>query len=726
MRDGIDELIRVHDEFYILASSPRVDDRTRVLKHGDSFAVLDRFGDMAPVGFGELGLYHEGTRFLSRLGLTLGRQRPLLLSSTVTADNSRLIVDLTNPDLPAGESAVVPRGTVHVGRETLLGEGVLYERIRVVNYGSSVVEVALHLRLDADYSDIFEVRGMLRERRGERMPAARQPQGLVFGYVGLDGVTRRTRIRCSQTPQFESDEELRFDLRLAEQEAWSLDLAVGCELNDRAGPVVAYEEALGRAGERLERARRRDCEITTSNETFDDWLRRSLADLHMMTTDTPQGPYPYAGTPWFSAPFGRDGVITALEMLWVNADIARGVLGFLAATQAEGYDDAKDAQPGKILHEARGGEMAGLGEVPFGRYYGSVDSTPLFVMLAAAYFRRTGDLEMVRSLWPHVERALGWLDHDGDPDHDGFIEYQRASPHGLVQQGWKDSYDSVFHADGTLVLDGPVALCEVQGYAYAARQGGAVLARALGLHPRAEALLAQAETLRERFEAAFWCEELSTYALALDGAKRPCRVRSSNAGHCLYTGIARPDRAARVAATLMEPDSFSGWGIRTLSMRERRFNPMSYHDGSVWPHDNALIAQGMSRYGILDGVTRVMSGLFDASVEVDVQRRPELFCGFPRRPGAGPTLYPVACAPQAWAAGAVCMLLAACLGIAIDAPARRVSLHRPVLPDFIDEIVVRRLCVGDTSTDLRFERHGRDVGVHVVRREGPLEVVMVM
>jgi glycogen debranching enzyme len=726
MRASVDELIRVQDEFYILASSPRVDDRTRVLKQGNTFAVFDRFGDVAPVGFGELGLYHDGTRFLSRFGLTFGRQRPLILSSTVTADNTRLVVDLANPDLPLADGSVIQRGTLHVGRETLLNEGVCYERLQVSNFGIGGVQIDLHLRLDADFADIFEVRGTKRREAGRRLPIVQEACGPLFAYEGRDGVTRKTRVCCSQHPDYVSAEELRFALELGGQQQWVLVITIGCETDSRRAAVVSYDDALKRITTDLEHAQREDCTITTSNHSFDDWIERSLADLHMMVTQTVHGPYPYAGTPWFSTPFGRDGIITALETLWVNPAIARGVLAFLAAHQAESYNPVQDAQPGKILHESRGGEMAALGEVPFGRYYGSVDSTPLFVMLAGAYHLHTGDLEFAQALWPHVERALEWMARDGDPDRDGFLEYQRSAPTGLVQQGWKDSFDSVMHADGTLVLEGPVALCEVQGYAYAARQAAASLALALGHEDRAATLAREAETLRDRFERAFWCDDLGTYALALDGDKRPCRVRTSNAGHCLFTGIARQDRAERVTQTLLAEDSFSGWGIRTLSTREVRYNPMSYHDGSVWPHDNAIVAAGFARYRQHRAALRILTGLFDSTETFELRRMPELFCGFPRRRDAGPTLYPVACAPQSWAAGSVFLLLASCLGLEIDAPRCRIALHRPVLPEYLDFIEVRQLRAGRGSADLRFERHGEDVSVHVAQKRGPIEVVIVM
>jgi glycogen debranching enzyme len=712
------------DPYYIVAPAPLAGERDRVLKQGDTFAVFDHHGDIRPVGMKEQGLFHEGTRFLSCLVLRLGRAEPLFLSSTVKEDNALLAVDLTNPDIREGDQVAVPRGTVHVFRGIFLWEGVCYQRIRLRNYGAARVQVSFALRFEADFTDIFEVRGSQRPRRGRALAPERSDDTVALGYEGLDGVIRRTRLNFSPAPHQFTANEAHFTVALDSQQEATFQLTVACESGARPPQLRSYEEGLEQTSGALAATKARSADLYTSNQQFNDWLNRSLADLDMLISQTPHGLYPYAGVPWFSTPFGRDGLITALQTLWLNPDIARGVLTYLAATQADATVPEQDAEPGKILHETRGGEMAALKEIPFGRYYGSVDATPLFVVLAGAYYERTADRALAEAMWPHVERALNWIDTYGDRDGDGFVEYFRATPEGLAQQGWKDSHDSVFHVDGTLAR-GPIALCEVQGYVYAARRGAARLAVALGAMDAADELARQAEALRKRFEAAFWCEDLGTYALALDGEKRPCKVRTSNPGHCLFTGIVAPDRARRVALNLLDPRSFSGWGVRTVAEGEARFNPMSYHNGSIWPHDNALIAAGLARYRLKEEAGRVLGGMLDTSLFVDLHRLPELFSGFRRRPGEGPTLYPVACSPQAWSAGAVFHMLQACLGLRIEAATGRLYLHYPLLPEFLQEVRIRGIRVGAGSVDLQFSRYSEDVGVTVLARTGELEVVVL-
>jgi glycogen debranching enzyme len=711
------------DPFYIVAASPLADEQNRVLKHGETFAVFDHCGDIKPAGLGEEGVYYEGTRFLSCLLLRLGEDRPMFLSSTVKQDNDLLTVDMTNLDVRSG-TQTIPRGTLHLFRAKLLWEATCYERIRIRNYGPNAVATSLTLNFLADFADIFEVRGTRRARKGRRLQTVIQQKTIVLGYEGLDGVVRRTRLEFTPAPTVLTENAVRFDLSLPPKGEATLEVTATCEIDHGSPPVLSYERAQAAGLRAFQEARADACQIDTTNERFNDWLNRTVADLYMMVTETDQGPYPYAGVPWFSTAFGRDGIITALECLWLDPGLARGVLAYLAATQADEVNPERDAEPGKILHETRRGEMAALGEIPFGRYYGSVDATPLFVLLAGAYYERTADHAFLESIWPNVERALQWIDTYGDLDGDGFVEYARHSSTGLVHQGWKDSHDAVFHADGTSA-SAPIALCEVQGYVYAAKRGAADLAAAMGHTDRATELQTQAQRLQERFEEAFWLEDLSTYALALDGDKRPCRVRTSNAGQCLFTGIADPEHARRIGQSLLGEDAFSGWGVRTVAATEPRYNPMSYHNGSIWPHDNALIAWGLSRYGLMVPVLDILTGMFDASLFVDLHRLPELFCGFARRPGEGPTHYPVACAPQSWAAATVFLLLQSCLGLQISATWRQISLHHPILPEFLREVCIRNLSVGPASVDLLLRRHKSDVALDVLRKDGEAEILLV-
>jgi glycogen debranching enzyme len=702
-----------------------VADRTRVLKHGDTFAVFDQCGDITRGGLGEQGLYHHGTRHLSRFELELDGRPPFFLGSTVRDENDQLAVALTNFDVVDDDEVRVPLGTLHLALKTFLWDGTCYQQLRIKNHGLASVAASVDLHFAADYADVFELGGKKRKARGEDLSAEVTADCVILGYRGLDHVVRRTVLAFSPAPTVLTASTARYRFSLRPQAELGLQAAIACERGPSAARRLRFEDARRESECEVGRYRAWSCHLRTSNGQINAWVDRAVSDLHMMTTALPTGPYPYAGVPWLNTPFGRDGIITALECLWLRPALARGVLGFLASTQATRLVPEEDAEPGKILHESRGGEMATLREVPFGRYYGSVDATPLFVLLAGAYYERTGDRDFMKTLWPNIEAALGWIDHHGDRDDDGLVEYQRQSSDGLLHQGWKDSDHAVFHADGSLA-EGPIALCEVQGYVYAARRAAATIALMLGRAERAAELTRQAEVLRLRFETMFWCEDLSTYALALDGQKRPCRVRTSNAGQCLFTGIVHRERASRLARTLLGPDSFSGWGVRTLAAGEVRYNPMSYHNGSVWPHDNALIAHGLARYGFGDLALQIWSGQFEAGMYFDLHRLPELFCGFPQDPGEGPIAYPVACAPQAWSAASVFLLFQACLGLTIDGPERRVYFTRPRLPASLGELRIHNLEVGETTVDLLLRRREHDVGVDVLRRDGDVQFMVVM
>lgn len=709
------------DAFYISATQSATRPRCS-LKHNDTFLVLDSHGDVGASAEATDGLFHSDTRFLSRLELLVDDVPPLLLGFNLRDDNASLAVDLTNPDLMSGRRIALEKDTLHILRTVFLWQDTAYQRIGLRNYGGEAVDVRVSILFANDFADLFEVRGARRPRRGTQTSQQRGNDQVLLNYHGLDGKLRRTTLTFDPPPDRLTTNAAVYDLHVGPKETRPIFVAAGC--SETENRPVRFMRALIAARRDLRKMTRDRTSAETSNDLFNEMLCRSAADLEMLMTETPQGRYPYAGIPWFSTTFGRDGLITAMQMLWWSPDVAKGVLHRLAAYQAKTTDPQADAEPGKILHEMRGGEMATLREVPFGLYYGSVDSTPLFVMLAGLYLERTGDISTIKALWPSIEAALQWMAGPGDPDGDGFVEYKRATDQGLANQGWKDSNDAIFHADGRLA-EGEIALAEVQGYVYAAKRMAASCARRIGRYDQALQLENEAAAFAEQFEAAFWCPEIGTYALALDGAKKPCAVRASNAGQLLFTGIVAPERAKLVGRELLRPHFFSGWGIRTVASGEARFNPMSYHNGSIWPHDNALIALGLANYGMKRFVERVFGGLFSAATYMEHRRLPELFCGFQRLRGHGPTLYPVACSPQAWAAATPFTLLEACLGLEFDPFANEIRLRNPRLPAFLDEVVLRNLQLGASRVDLRVRRHNESVSLDTPRVEGGIRVSVV-
>jgi glycogen debranching enzyme len=718
----VDPVTESPEPFSVSAKVSLQERRYRTIKAGDTFGVFDHGGDILSAPGGVDGLYHHDTRHLSQFDLTVGGTQPLLLSSSLATDGVMITSDLSNAMVSDLGAAGLDQGVIHVQRSVFLQEGTCHGRLAVRSFAFVRHRVRLELRFAADFADLFEVRGMHRERRGERLPALPAGDSVTLSYSGLDGVVRATRLTFEPSPQTLTSDSAVFDLELEPGGRTTVFLEVRCspEATVRHRPRAAFLAAYVQSKRRLRASAARAAVISSDHEALNATLQRAANDLRMLITDKPTGPYPYAGIPWFSTAFGRDALITARLLLGMDPTIARGVLAFLALEQATDFDPASEAEPGKILHEMRGGEMAALREVPFRRYYGSVDATPLFVTLAGAYLDRTGDLASVRLLWPHIEMALGWMERQADAD--GFVSYERSTDEGLANQGWKDSYDSISHADGTLAR-GAIALCEVQGYVFAAYRAGAAIAHRLGFDARAVALETAAEHLRQRFENRFWCEHLSTYALALDGDGRQCQVRSSNAGHLLMTGIASPERGRRVAKGLMDVGFFTGWGIRTLATGEARYNPMSYHNGSVWPHDNALIALGLVGLGLRADTARLLEGMQAASAAMDLRRLPELFCGFHRRPGQGPTAYPVACAPQAWAAATIPAFVLACLGLSFDPAAHTIRFNRPYLPAFLDRLTLRNLSMGDARISVLISRTLGEVSVSVIKREGDIQVV---
>jgi glycogen debranching enzyme len=695
---------------------PRVPQRLFALKDRDTFLVCDSHGDIAGAAD---GLFQDDTRILSRWELTLGDRTPTLLSGALSQDNVFFTSHGLNRAIPAPAGPVMPPGIVHLERKRFLWGERLYKRLRLTNYSTEPIAIPLIFRFAADFRDMFEVRGAIRRRRGAIAQPELGPSSIRFRYEGLDDVSRTSVVAFSDAPVRLTPEEAEFQFQLEPDACCELYVEVGA--TEQATPSrERFRAAAARARFAMRGRQRRGARITSNGRLFNGWIDKSRADLALLTTPMETGPYPYAGIPWFSTAFGRDGIITAWQILWFEPALAKGVLSYLAAHQATETSAFRDSEPGKIMHETRRGEMSALREVPFGRYYGGVDTTPLFVALAGAYGQRTGDYAQLDRWWPALERAAGWITMMADRHPLGLIAYARAMDGGLTNQGWKDSGDSIFHADGRFPA-GPVALVEVQGYAYAAYRTMAELTARRGDNEAAEGWSARAQALRATVEEKFWMPQEEFYGIALDGRNDLCQVVASNPGHLLFTGLPRADRAEKVARRLMSADFFSGWGLRTLANDQVRYNPMSYHNGSVWPHDTALSALGLSYYGERRGVVKVTAAMFEAAMRFDM-RLPELWCGFPRAAGEPPVAYPVACLPQAWAAGSVFMLLQACLGLQVQGEAAEVEIRDPQLPIGIDRLNVEGLQVGDGAIDLVFERQGARVAVHSNSRGPRLRV----
>ena len=716
------DLIAVGDQYYILASTFTADLPKLVLKHDEAFFVADRRGDFPDVPDSEFGFYVGGTRFLDRFDLRLHGQRPLLLNSAVSGDNLQVAVDLTNADAHDGDVILLAGRTLHLGRRLTLYGRQLSQTLTIESFAALPVRVDLDWRFGSDFADVFEVRGLRRERRGEHLAPVCEGATVRLAYRGLDKVVRTTLLSFQPPPQEVMSGAVIYRLTVPAGGRLELSVTVATsETEALPGWRLSLPEIVHRRRDESQGLSQQTSRITTSHGGLTGWLRRSRADLHMLLTETADGSIPYAGIPWYVAPFGRDSLITALQMLPFEPQIARGTLRFLARHQGTRDEPFTDQEPGRILHELRTGEMAACREIPFIPYYGSVDATPLFVMLMAEYVRWTGDRALALELWPALELALGWILGRGSGD--GYLTYDCRSPRGLGNQGWKDSHDAVMHASGELAAS-PIAVVEAQGYKYAALLGGADVADLLGHGDAAPALREAARRLRERFETDFWDDRQAFYALALDGERRPCRVTASNPAHCLWAGIASAGHAKAVADRLMAEDMFSGWGLRSLSAREKLYNPMSYHNGSVWPHDTAIAAAGLRRYGHIDAFLSITSALFDAALEWEGSRMPELFCGFERAPGLGPTRYPVACSPQAWAAGVPFHLLGAMLGLSPDARDNRINLIHPVLPSWLDWVEIRDLRLRDSSLDFVVSRGSQTAAVELLSRRGDAELVV--
>ena len=699
-----------------------------VLKGGAFYLLTDELGDVSADARG-LGLYCGDTRVVSRLELRFGWGKPALLGSG--GDDWRGTVRLSNPECGPEPGPALAARSIGIARERSVAGG-LSERVVISNRTADAVPVAMELSVGVDDADIFEVRGYLpRGSRGERLPTLVREDGrIAFRYRGLDGLTRLTRLDAdrpdtvSPAPGAPGALALRWGLVVPPGGAVSVGWRVRTSLaptGDEAAldPFAPAEAAPAPRNEPSATA------VVSGDADFDRVVSRALSDLDMLSTPGP-GPgetYIAAGVPWYTALFGRDSLIAGLQTLAFRPAIALAALDAIAARQAAAVDDWRDAQPGKMLHELRTGEMARSGAIPHTPYYGSADSTPLWLVLLAAAYDWTGDRAMVERLWPNALAALRWIDEYG-AGPDGFVAYERRSPLGLLNQGWKDRAGSICDRRGVAV-DSPVALAEVQGYVYAAKLGMARLSRTRGDTGLASRLEAEAAGLRDRFEAAFWLPDERFYAMAIGAGGRLADAIGSNAGHCLWSGIVSPGRAVDVAARLAGPGMDSGWGVRTYAAGQPAYNPMGYHTGSVWPHDNGIAVAGLRRYGFDEEADMIARQVFGAAGEFRGSRLPELYCGFGREAGEAPVPYPVTCSPQAWAAGAPLHMLSSLLGLDARADAGELVVSRPRLPSWLDTVRVEGIAVGGTTADLSFRRRGAETLVEVARSDPGLRVLVL-
>ncbi|HEX7089747.1 MAG TPA: glycogen debranching N-terminal domain-containing protein [Longimicrobiales bacterium] len=692
-----------------------------VLKENRFFLLTDAAGNIAPAGACEMGLFFEDTRFLSHYELLTAGGKPDVLSSQA----ARVFVsqiDLTITDREFGGEFTEPKNFMHIRREQLLDDSMADQMV-FTNYLGRPVEFWAELRFAADFADIFEVRGAFRPRRGQFFRPLVGETEVVWVYRGLDGVLRRTRLQFSLPPDELEDRRALWRFPMQPRDSVRLEVRIFAEAaGDAAPPARPFGARLSALRAAYDEWRQGSTQFRSDDDFFNAALDQAIVDLRALMVDVGGERVIAAGIPWFTTPFGRDSIITSLEVLPVSPAIARACLRFLASLQGTRVDEFTEEEPGKIPHELRRGEMAACREVPHVPYYGSADATPLFAFLLAETVRWTADLDFARELLPAAERALAWIDNYGDLDGDGFVEYIRRSPRGLLNQGWKDSHDGVVFPDGTLPRQ-PIALVEVQGYVVAAKQGMAALYEVLGDAARAAKLRDEASALAERIRETFWMEDLGYFALALDGEKRQVPTITSNPGHLLLAGVPTPEQARRMAEVLLGEHMFSGWGIRTVARTQPIYNPLSYHNGTVWPHDNALIAMGFARYGLRREAGTILGALFDTSLYFRYHRLPELFCGIWRGETDAPVAYPVSCSPQAWAAGALFPIVQAVLGIEPHATREELHLVRPYLPPRFRYLDVLRLRVGASRVSLQFNRVGERTMANVLAVEGePLNV----
>jgi glycogen debranching enzyme len=720
--ERLEEQVRLMEgaERFVMSVPKR---RRLVIKEGELFLYSDEEGHLPAGENSPLGLYFRDTRFLSRLEMTIGGKAPVLLSSTADRDYA-CSAEFTNLETGGVTGTRIPQTSLHVRRTRLISDSV-HELLRVKNHHSEPVDVLLDLTFEADFADMFEVRGYRRRKHGTRLAPKVTPDTLTLAYYGVDEVLRKTIVRFEQKPLTISGGTVTFRLTLAPRERRLLRFSIEV-VEPGAPPVSGGDFSAKLAGLRHDYDRwfAESTDIFTDNEQATAVLRRGQSDLRMLLTRTPQGRVVAAAVPWFVAPFGRQAIFSALETLMLDTRPAVETVQFLTRMQGKGENSYREEEPGKIMHELRHGELAALKAIPHTPYYGAVDTTALYLVLICEIVMWTGDLEFFELLRGPIETALHWIDAYGDIDGDGFVEYQRRSRAGLVNQGWRDAHNAIVHADGSLA-EGPIALAEVQGYVYHAKRRLATVFGQLGDVDLSERLQAEGQALKARFNEAFWMEDEGYVAMALDGDKRPVRTIVSTGGHCLWARIIADEHVPAVVRRLMAPDMFSGWGVRTMSKQAVAYNPMSYYDGSVWPFDNALIVRGLKKHGFAQEANRIAGAMFAAATAHEYERLPEFFCGFTRQAINRPVAYPMACSPDATAAGSMFMILQSLLGLYANAEENVLYIHNPVLPKWLGEVEVSNLRVGRSTLDLRFRRDGNQTRFSVRDKRGGARVVVV-
>ena len=701
---------------------PRVIEDIRdalIIREGGLFLLTDTDGSIPLNNDSGFGLYHNDTRYLSGWDLSLIGVEPIVLLSTAEMGFGEEQV-MTNPELVNEQGEILPSGSLEIRRQRVLDE-MLMESVQLTNFALVPLALTLQYQFDADFVDLFELRGIRCKQRGQLLRPRLHPAAVTFAYRGRDNVVREVSLQFARKPDLLDRHRAIFHLNIEPGKAEEIGVAIA--VDRPAGPGRgSTQQSMLSVGESHSRWKESSTHVLTGNEMFNAALDRSIADLRVLWTDRGPGlSYISAGVPWFDTLFGRDSALAAMMSLAVRPELARDVLRCLTRLQGKVVDPTREEEPGKIVHEVRRGEMANTGDVVFGRYYGSIDSTPLFVLLAAEYYRWTADLELMRELQSSIDASLVWMERFGDLDGDGYLEYIKKAPGGLDNQGWKDSVDGIVDEEGNL-LEPPIALVEVQGYVYAAKQKIADVYENLGDPARAKQLREEAAALRRRINADFWMPE-GYYALALDADKKPARVVTSNAGQLLWSGVPSRARARSQIERLMRNDMFSGWGVRTLSSSARRYNPNGYHLGTIWPHDNALIMAGLKRYGAEAELNEVATGISDAAFAFPYFRLPELFSGSPRSAHHEPVPYPVANRPQAFAAAALPSLLTSILGLVPDAPHGKLYVVRPRLPFWLDFVRLAGLRVGEGTVDLIYNRRGSRTVVEVIGKTSPVELV---